>query len=140
MPEIRDATSWADQAQAWFRATDTVMDLGGTVEGDDIHEMIDKLEAESRKAGDIPEPRRWRIRSLRLRGAIGIWRGSGRDEISINFEDVRPRRDRHHGSERRRQDDDPGEHDAMAVDADEGRAAAAALPAARLGARAGHRR
>ena len=42
------------------------------------------------KAGDIPQPRRWRIKSLRLRGAIGIWRGSGRDEISIDFEAYDP--------------------------------------------------
>ena len=72
--------------------------------------MVVGWQADAMKAGDIPQPRRWRIKSLRLRGAIGIWRGSGRDEISINFEDVRPRRDRHHGPERRGEDDDPGEH------------------------------
>ena len=39
------------------------------------------------KEGAIPQPRRWRIKSLRLRGSIGIWRGGGGDEIAIDFDD-----------------------------------------------------
>ena len=78
VPEIK-GQQWTDQAHAWATATKTPL---GSAHG----EIIENLEAESRQAGAIPQPRRWRIKSLRLRGAIGIWRGSGRDEISINLD------------------------------------------------------
>ena len=85
-PEIRNASSWVDQAHAWAEATGTLVNPMG----DQIRDIITGLEAEQEKAGAIPQPRGWRIKSLRLRGAIGIWRGSGRDEISIDFEAFDP--------------------------------------------------
>ena len=85
-PEIRNASSWVEQVREWMNATGTAW----PVPGFGIIPLIETLEAEARKEGSIPQPRRWRIKSLRLRGAIGIWRGSGRDEISINFEAYDP--------------------------------------------------
>ena len=88
VPEIRAANSWADQAQQWFRATVTIMDLGGTEEGEGIRrETSTAWRRRPVKEGAIPVPRRWRIKSLRLRGSIGIWRGGGGDEIAIDFDD-----------------------------------------------------
>ena len=49
--------------------------------------LVAASESRAVKAGDIPQPRRWRIKSLRLRGSIGIWRGGGGDEIAIDFDD-----------------------------------------------------
>ena len=42
---------------------------------------------QARKDGAIPQPRRWRIKSLRLRGAIGVWKGRGIDDLGIDFDD-----------------------------------------------------
>ena len=79
MPEIR-AGHWADQVRAWGEATDTEIPDG-------VGMLVAASESRAVKAGDIPQARRWRIKSLRLRGSIGIWRGGGGDEIAIDFDD-----------------------------------------------------
>ena len=84
VPEIRNAVTWEDQVREWVKHTRTD---GMTT---DHLAIIGGLEFAARSDGAIPRPRRWRIKSLRLRGAIGIWRGSGRDEISIDFEAFDP--------------------------------------------------
>ena len=84
VPEIRSAMTWEDQVREWVKHTRTD---GMTT---DHLAIIGGLEFAARSDGAIPQPRRWRIKSLRLRGAIGIWRGSGRDEISIDFDDYDP--------------------------------------------------
>ena len=81
-PEIR-TQSWAEQTDQWAQHT-------GTEFSRECRALVVGSQAGAMKMGAIPQPRRWRIKSLRLRGAIGIWRGSGRDEISINFEAYDP--------------------------------------------------
>ena len=79
VPEITTADGWAAQVRAWGGATST--------EITDAHaDALSTLEADLASSGAIPRPRRWRLRSLRLRGAIGVWRGSGRDEVVIDLD------------------------------------------------------
>ena len=82
-PAITKADCWADQVRAWGAATATEI-------ATEHAEAVAALEAELARAGEIPQPRRWRLRSLRLRGAIGIWRGTGQDEIEIDLDDYDP--------------------------------------------------
>ena len=82
VPEISGG-SWISQVSKWGQATSTIISPAHCT-------IVLDLQAQAKKEGAIPRPRRWRIKSLRLRGAIGIWRGSGRDEISIDFEAFDP--------------------------------------------------
>ena len=82
VPEISGG-SWISQVSKWGQATSTIISPAHCT-------IVHNLEADQEKAGAIPQPRGWRIKSLRLRGAIGIWRGSGRDEISIDFDGFDP--------------------------------------------------
>ena len=55
-----------------------------------ILEMANKLEAAARAAGIIGEGLHIRTDKLFLRGAIGIYKGLGLDEIEVNFKDMDP--------------------------------------------------
>ena len=74
MPEIRSG-GWCDQMEAWADATD------GTLVnpmGEDLRNIVTGLEAEQKKAGAIPVPRRWRIKSsapARVHRDMARWRG-----------------------------------------------------------------
>ena len=129
VPEIRSGGTWADQVRAWAtRRTPTY----GRDATDHVLDHRQDLEARAAKAGAIPQPRRWRIKSLRLRGSIGIWRGGGGDEIAIDFDDYDAGLVGLVGIEREREDDAPRESDAVADDADADRPTAGPLPPARL--------
>ncbi|KKL66916.1 hypothetical protein LCGC14_2140220, partial [marine sediment metagenome] len=55
-----------------------------------ILEMANKLEAAARAAGTVGEGLHIRLEKICLRGAIGIYKGLGLDEIEINFENMDP--------------------------------------------------
>ena len=132
--DMTAATSWADQVKQWADATSTPL------KGADIHEMVDTLEAAARKDGAIPQPRRWRIKSLRLRGAIGVWKGRGIDDLGIDFDDFEAGLIALTGPNGAGQNDRAGEPHSVAGHADALRAAAAALPPTRFVPRTDHRR
>ena len=71
---------WLEQFSKWATSTSTKT-------GEEHMRIVLDLQAQAKKEGAIPVPRRWRIKSLRLRGSIGIWRGGGGDEIAIDFDD-----------------------------------------------------
>lgn len=83
VPELRAANGWAQQAQQWADHTDTPLRASHS-------RFITALEAEARKDGAIPPRRRWRLKSIRLRGSIGVWRGSGEDELTVDFGSYAP--------------------------------------------------
>lgn len=59
----------------------------GAVVTQGIFDKADELEREARDDGLAPDGLHIRIQSLSLRGAIGIWRGLGVDEITLDLDD-----------------------------------------------------
>ena len=51
-----------------------------------VNEKADALEREAEASGTAPEGLHIRLRTLRLRGAIGIWRGLHVDEITLDLD------------------------------------------------------
>jgi DNA repair protein SbcC/Rad50 len=51
---------------------------------------VDELEREFASAVGGVRARRWRINSLRLRGAKGIWKGQRKDEVFLDFDALGP--------------------------------------------------
>jgi DNA repair protein SbcC/Rad50 len=51
---------------------------------------VDELERELASAAGGGRARRWRINSLRLRGAKGIWKGQRKDEVFLDFDALGP--------------------------------------------------
>ena len=77
--DIHEAPTLADKVQVWGRANDVEI----TVE---VADKATWLQSELERAGELPVPRAWRLRALKLRGAIGIWKGTGRDEIELDLD------------------------------------------------------
>ena len=57
---------------------------------DSVLAKADSLEAEAKKAGLNIEGLHIRIRRLKLRGAIGIWKGQHKDEIELDLDQYEP--------------------------------------------------
>jgi len=78
--EITEATRLKDKVAIYAGAS-------GTNYTPAVLEKADALEAEARAAGTVGEGAYIRLRSLRLRGAIGIWKGLGLDEVTLDLDD-----------------------------------------------------
>ena len=77
--EIQEAATLADKVRCWGQAHNIEI-------RPEVAEKAAWLQGELERAGELPVPRAWRLRSLKLRGAIGVWKGTGRDEIDIDLD------------------------------------------------------
>jgi exonuclease SbcC len=76
--EIAEAQRLRDKLKVWAESS-------GDELGDSILEKADELEEEAARAGQSGDGAYIRIDRLDLRGAIGIWKGTGLDTVSIDF-------------------------------------------------------
>lgn len=84
--EIADARTLADKVCVWN-------DASGRPLGERLIAVVtkaDRLEKNARAEGLAPEGLHVRICSLRLRGAAGIWRGLGVDEVTLDLDAYEP--------------------------------------------------
>jgi exonuclease SbcC len=79
--EISAALRLRDKVTVWAEASGLVPPT------DPLREKANALEEEARATGAVGEGLHIRLRSLRLRGAIGVWKGLGIDEVTLNLDD-----------------------------------------------------
>ena len=85
-PEIAKEVSWKEQVRVWADNTTGV----DSEHLDRALTFADELQREMRDTGMVPTPRRWRLEGLSLRGAIGVHRGTGLDEIELDLTKFEP--------------------------------------------------
>ena len=85
-PEIAKEVSWKEQVRVWADNTTGV----DSEHLDRALTFADELQREMRDTGMVPTPRRWRLEGLSLRGAIGVHRGTGLDEIELDLTRFEP--------------------------------------------------
>jgi len=75
--EIREAKTLKGKVRTWAEAS-------GLELAESVYDKAETLETEARTEG-VRNGAKWRVDRLRLRGAIGIWKNSQRDEIEIDL-------------------------------------------------------
>ncbi|MDY7026691.1 MAG: hypothetical protein SVR04_00180 [Spirochaetota bacterium] len=78
--EIAEATNLRRKVAIWAESS-------GEEVAESVLERAETLEEEAARSGQVGDGAHIRIDWLVLRGAIGIWRGTGLDTIEINFSD-----------------------------------------------------
>ncbi len=81
--QIREVHRLEDKLEVWAAASEERI-------GPDVLAKARQLEAEARRGGAAPAGLHIRIRSLRLRGAVGIRKGQGRPEIALDLDRYAP--------------------------------------------------
>ena len=82
--KIRTMQRLRDKVALWAEASELDLKPG-------VFEKADELEREMMKSGDgRADGAIIQIDKLKLTGAIGIWKGTGRDDIEIDFESLSP--------------------------------------------------
>jgi DNA repair exonuclease SbcCD nuclease subunit len=82
--EIADARRLRDKVGVWAEASSLVPPT------ECVLTKADELEDEAIQAGAVGEGLHVRVRSLTLRGAVGIWHGLGVDEITLDLDAYEP--------------------------------------------------
>ncbi len=80
---IREVHRLEEKVQVWAAAAEEELPPG-------VAARARELEAEARREGASPAGLHIRIRRLRLRGAIGIWKGQGVREIALDLDRYTP--------------------------------------------------
>ena len=83
--EITEKHHLREKLSVYNDASGERPDLTSTVFGE-IEDKADQLEREAAASGATAEGLHIRLRKLRLRGAIGIWKGHGVDEVTLDFD------------------------------------------------------
>ncbi len=81
--EIAEAQRLRDKLKVWAESS-------GDELSDGLLEKADELEEEAAREGQSGEGSHIRIDRLDLRGAIGVWKGTGLDTVSIDFNSYDP--------------------------------------------------
>nr|BDD43752.1 hypothetical protein 12 [bacterium] len=81
--EIQEAKRLRDKVVIWSENSDKEV-------SESILEKADRLEQEAREEGLTTDGLHIRINKLKLRGAIGIWKGQGKEEYSIDLDSLGP--------------------------------------------------
>lgn len=81
--EIQEKVSLRDKIQVWAENSSTAVSMTALAKADE-------LEREAAARGDAAQGAHIRIDRLRLRGAIGIWKKSRKDEIDLDLEALGP--------------------------------------------------
>ena len=81
--QIAELADWGAKLRAWGESS-------GVPVTPALEELARGVQSGLRDSGHLPAPRRWRLQELKLRGAVGIWKGTGRDEIKLDFGAFQP--------------------------------------------------